>query len=300
MKPLILLWNVLSRSSNDESVLTEPLAYRGWKWLWQRIPSRPVSDTVFDRLEAMSWDVLLVLDACRADVLSTVAKTAVVGSVRSPVSSTPEFLDEARRHRLFEGTIYVSANPQTGDRSPGSDLTLIRSYEDGWDDTLETVPAPHVLAEIRDRLGEGRPIVGHLMQPHYPHICEIDGRTMPVPNGLHPQAFDRSWLADQNVQAVLATGAFDLSDARRSYEACVDYAWSHVSSFAAELASEGYRVVITADHGELFGERGFVEHPVGVQIGPLVRVPWVVFEPVSATDRQPNVAEQLEALGYRE
>lgn len=297
---LVRLWHSLGRSSAGDPSPSEPFAYRGWKWLWQRLPSKSPRVDLFDRLESTDWDVLLILDACRADVLADVATSAVVDTVVSPASSTPEFLDAAHRRGVFDDTVYVSANPQTDDRSPGSDLTLVPVHDDGWNDSLNTVPATNVFERVRAHLDASDPVVGHLMQPHYPHICDIDGRTQPVPNGLHPEAFSNEWLADQTLQAVLASGAFDLGRARRSYEASVEYAWRKASAFASELAAGGMRVVITADHGELFGERGFVEHPVGVRIGPLVRVPWVVFEPVSGVERERAPGEQLTALGYRE
>ena len=34
------------------------------------------------------------------------------------------------------------------------------------------------------------------------------------------------------------------------------------------------KIVITADHGEAFGEKGVLGHPYGVHIRELVEVPW--------------------------
>lgn len=262
------------------------------------MPSFERGPDLFDRLQAVDWDVLLILDACRFDVLSAVAETAVVRPVRSPASSTPEFLEHARERGVFEGATYVSANPQTGKKRPGEDISLRPVYEEAWENRLGTVPAERVFRAVRNELDESNTVVGHVMQPHYPHICRIDGHTLPVPNGLHPREFKDSNLEASGLQALLASGAVNLDRARRSYEICVRYAWESASSFAASLASEGYQVAVTADHGESFGERGFVEHPVGIRIDPLVTVPWVTFGSGSNEGDQTGTEDQLKALGY--
>jgi glucan phosphoethanolaminetransferase (alkaline phosphatase superfamily) len=38
------------------------------------------------------------------------------------------------------------------------------------------------------------------------------------------------------------------------------------------------RVVVTADHGEAFGEEGVWEHHIETHIPPLVEVPWLEVE----------------------
>lgn len=298
MQLLSSLWTAPRKLTGSERI-SEPFPYRAWKWAWQKLPARRRADSLFSRLNEVDWDVVLILDACRYDALQKVADEAVVDSVYASVSSTPEFLDAAKELEVFENAAYISANPQTKDRSPGTDIDLIPTYEELWDERLDTVPASPVLETVRDEVSDTKRVVGHLIQPHYPHICEIGGQTVPVPDGLHPQAHGMKWVAGNGFQEILASGQVDLSTARESYDACVDYAWDNASAVAANLAEEGYRVVITADHGECFGEWGFVEHPVGVRIKPLVRVPWVVFEPPSATKTHETPTEQLAALGYR-
>jgi hypothetical protein len=83
-----------------------------------------------------------------------------------------------------------------------------------------------------------------------------------------------------------------------------------------ELLLENYdanRVVITADHGEAFGEYGIFGHPIG-SLHPKVRtVPWAVTSATDTRTYEPNTAppstreeatsqnaeETLEALGYK-
>jgi len=70
-------------------------------------------------------------------------------------------------------------------------------------------------------------------------------------------------------------------------------------------------VVITADHGEAFGEMGFYRHPVACPLPIVRKVPWVetsatdteTVDPSApdpeAADTTSSVDERLEQLGYR-
>lgn len=276
----------------------EPFPYRAWKWLLQHKPRIGGRADLFDRLESIDWDVLVLLDACRYDTLDAVADTAVVDCVQSPASATPEFLTKAGRREVFADSVYVSGNPQTDDAYLGENVRHIPVYADQWDDALSTVRPEDIYGAAADEVGDGRPVVAHTLQPHYPHVCEIDGRTVPVPNGVHPASYGGEKLSSGGFQAALASGCVDLETMRKSYVVATRYAWRRASSFAVGMAEEGYRVVISADHGELFGEYGLVEHPVDVRLPKVERVPWVVFEPGTDATTEDDVTGRLEALGY--
>jgi hypothetical protein len=303
---LLGLWRALGRGLPGGDDRTEPLPYRAWKRLWQlRSRSRGGwRSDLFDRLAAVDWDAVIILDACRRDVLASVADDAVVGRARSPATATGSFLRRARDRGLFADATYVSGNPQSGDHPPGA-ADHVPVYDDGWDDDLATVPPAAVYDAARDRLDRGERVVAHTIQPHYPHVCEVDGRLLPVPEGVHPRYLDDEADRDRKLQVLLANGRIDPDRTERSYRSSVAFAWRAASAFAAALAAEGRRTVITADHGELFGEYGFVEHPVDVNVRPLVEVPWVRFEPAPAGgaeggDGDAAVADRLAALGYAE
>lgn len=298
-KTLLDTWQLFASDEKQRGSLQEPFLYRAWKWLWQRVPTRQSPD-LFDRLQAVEWDVLILLDACRYDVLSDIATNVVVDRARSPASATPGFLKAARSTDAFEDTVYVSGNPQSGKRLPSRNCNHVPVYETEWDDDLSTVRPERVYDAVQDHVDGDDPVVAHTLQPHYPHICDIDGRTMPVPGGVHPRFFADEWYKGEKLQAMLANGLIDIDRARRSYEVSVRYAWDRASEFAAELVEDGHRVVVTADHGELFGQRGLVEHPVGVSVDPLVSVPWVVFEPGTTVESPETVSDRLVALGYAE
>jgi len=286
--------------SSGENPDTEPISYRAWKYLWQQLPS-PKSGNLFNRIERTDWDLLVILDACRFDTLRAVSDCCVVGKAISPASSTPEFLRQASERGVFDDTTYVSANPQVKNHPPTIDSNIVDVSETRWETGLGTVPLVDILGESEERLRKGNRVVAHTLQPHYPHVCELDGRTRPVPNGLHPTQRD-VLTPNTQFQAVLANGLIDLGEARDSYRIAAEHAWHRASETAMDLSKDGYTVIITADHGELFGEWGFVEHPVGVRIQELVSVPWVQFNPdmyLRDQDAKHSADERLEALGYK-
>jgi hypothetical protein len=276
----------------------EPVSYRAWKALWQRLPSRTTPD-LFDRIEETDWDLLVILDACRYDTLARVADNAAVERAVSPTTNTQVFLERAAERGCFEGATYVSANPQTDKRSPGDGIEVVKLYESEWDDALSTVPPAPVYDTAISRLERGDRVVAHTVQPHYPHVCEIGGVVRPVPGGLHPRGLPFATDDAMKMQTILSSGAMDLGRARRSYRAATVFAWRAASETAARLAADGYDVVVTADHGELFGEWGFVEHPVDVNLDGVLSVPWVEFSSSAVADEKAAI-DKLEALGYVE
>ena len=62
---------------------------------------------------------------------------------------------------------------------------------------------------------------------------------------------------------------------RRYYEENLRLALEAVVDLVADLDGT---VVVTADHGEAFGEEGVWEHHVETHIPPLVEVPWLVLD----------------------
>lgn len=275
----------------------EPISYRAWKWLFQHTLTDNWDANLFDRIESVEWDVLIILDACRYDTLFALADWAVVDRAVSPATATGPFLTGARDRGVFDDTIYISANPQSERHIPGDNIDHIPIYNTHWNDRLRTVKADAVYDEVYDLVEDSTRIVAHTVQPHYPHICRIDNRTFPVPNGLHPAELPVNTDEEFRIQSVLSHGLVDLEDVRKSYRISVRYAWETAIRTAAKLVNQGQTVVITADHGELFGEWGFVEHPTNVPLRALIDVPWVVFSPHEHSTST-DLTDRLAALGY--
>jgi hypothetical protein len=279
---------------------TEPKSYQAWKWALQRLSARRYSPTLFERIRRTDWDLLVVLDACRYDVLADLADVAVVDRAISPVCVTQRFVEEVNAAGLFEDAGYVSANPATRNLDVDG-LEHVPLYDTAWDDQLSTVRPSAVYDRAVDRVRDGAQVVAHTMQPHYPHICQVGDEVRSVPGGLHPNTIGATMdeTPAQNIPYAFFTGQFDADRAMQSYRRCTAFAWQRAAERAVELSKDGYTVVITADHGELLGEWGLAGHPWRVRVRPLVEVPWVVISPEKqAADHEDTVNEKLEALGY--
>lgn len=288
-----------------DSTPTEPLTYRAWKGLLRVLTRRWSGSDQHERLNALDWDVLLVLDACRQDVLREVADWPI-GACSSPATMTDEWLAAASDSRILENATVVSSNSHYAEHELGL-RDLQQLWETEWVDRLGNVPPEPVLTRLDDSIDDGHiPIVGHIGPPHAPYIARIGGEWFPV----FPELTEWHWDPDReefeqlSQQAAMATGVVDLDRAIRGYRASVRSVWNVVSEYVARWARDGLTVVVTADHGETFGRvRDFrlVEHPSGCYVPPLTRVPFAVFQDGERRGAAPKTNEEtLKALGYTE
>ena len=265
--------------------------------------------TVYDR----SWDVLVVLDACRADLLRSVAPDYDfldgVESMRSVGSSSSEWLENT-----FQGnpetneTVMVTGNTWT-DRYLDADgfRALDEVWKYAWDDNLGTVPADAVTdrAIAMARTHDPDRLVVHYMQPHHPFVPDpLAGDDGIVRSGSHSSR-SNPWIS-------LRDGAVSRDRVWDAYEANLRYALDSVAVLRENVTG---RVALTADHGNLFGEWGLYGHPMHAPVPALLAVPWAE---TTATDRdthQPTLdppeplpvsrvygaegdSDRLSALGY--
>jgi len=269
------------------------------------------------RVMEEDWDNLLVLDACRYDMFAERIEGA--GTLESRISlgsSSEEFMERNFVGEQFHDTVYVNANPYIP--RLGLDEETFHAVVDclgEWDEELQTV-RPETVSQAAREADERYPdkrLVVHYMQPHAPFIGER-GREM-VGGG---------WTMDHDVEA--EPGIWNqLRDGRdvplevvwEAYNENLDVVLAEVEPLLNELSGKS---VITADHGNLVGERlGPVPtrrkygHPYGVHTEELVKVPWFVVEgdarktvraepPVKGDGEGISGAEledKLAALGYR-
>lgn len=296
-------------------------AYLLYMKAWLAISSRyPIGTNVFER----DWELLIVLDACRVDALQEVASEYdfldSIDSIRSVASTSDVWMAQTftGKHRAeIQRTAYISANAYAKrvieDRElPGSanltdwDVVFPEDFlllDQAWEHQVNHT-YPHMLSEdLTDRAitvgrehNPPRQIV-HYLQPHEPYIA----------NSIKQDRKMREYeedplgsLRDGNVSRSVVWNAY-LDDLRR----CLDHVETLLQSIDAD------RAVITADHGEAFGEWRTYGHLCG-NLHPVVkRVPWVetsasdsgqyqpVFEYESDQSQSLNVDQQLEDLGYK-
>ncbi len=270
----------------------------------------PYGTNVYDR----EWDVLVVLDACRADALRAAAPdTALfdtVSTVRSVGSSSSEWLTNTfSGHPETAHTAMVTGNTWT-DRYLDADAfaALDEVWKYAWDEALNTVPAGAVTDRAVALARESAPerLVVHYMQPHHPFVPDpLDGDGGLARTGSHSNTAN-PWVA-------LRRGELSVDRVRAAYRANLRYVLREVESLVENVDG---RVAITADHGNLFGEWGLYGHPMHTPVPALLSVPWAETSGVDTGQREPDLTPpeplpvervygahsdeaRLGALGYR-
>ncbi len=264
-----------------------------------------------DPVLAADWDVLVVLDACRADLFEAVVDGGdydglSAGETRiSPASSTDEWLRKVfvpADDRELASMGYVSGNPYTAkvlDADRFAALDEVWRY--AWDDDLGTLRPRHVTNRAVELGREHDPerLVVHYMQPHFPPLSEGGGVAL-------------SEFGDEpmGIWDELRFGWRSRESAWESYRSNLEAVLEEVEVLLSNVEAD--RVVVAADHGNAFGEHHIYGHPSGVAVPCLREIPWCV---TSATDRgtregrsydrsigadadEDIVADRLRNLGY--
>ncbi len=222
------------------------------------------------------WSALIILDACRLDAFQSTWPGS--SSIVSPGSCTLDwvkanFVKNPRAHTLADVTT-VTANPYTSKEYFETKgwtypfAACISPWKQGWDMELDTVPPETVVeATIQAHERGSDRLLVHFLRPHAPFIGEPSLSLKPGPEPELPIGFGvgaATWRA-------IAAGTVSVDEARAAYHGNLRLVLRSVKRLLGVL--EG-RVVITSDHGELFGEYGLYGHPAGVLIPALVNVPW--------------------------
>lgn len=223
------------------------------------------------------WDYLIILDACRYDSFKEVNwLEGDLEKKKSKGSTSVEFLNRNFTDYYYN-TVYVSANPFV---SPHPSSAHFQREPFNSEDHFPYVNQvfmndEHLIEENGVVMPEGvteealktvneypdsRMIV-HYMQPHGPFIGE------------------HSILDEKGLET---TGYNEMRDAglswrqiKQVYNANLRRALESVEELIESLDG---KVVITADHGEMLGEKGLYSHPHGVYFKELVEVPWFVVD----------------------
>lgn len=268
------------------------------------------------------WDNLLMLDACRYDLFKEAADLPGITSKRQSMdSATPGFLRRTFDGGTYHDIVYITANPYVNVVLPEDTFHAVDNvWQDAWDCDLNTVH-PNVMAERAREAAAVYPnkrLLVHFMQPHYPFVGDIrlEGEST---FGVRNQAMTGDTLGaeDRAPTPFDKLQSEDLSQAEvwEAYESNLKYALPYIENLMTEL--EGLNVV-TADHGNAFGERAWpfpirvYGHPLGVKIPVLTEVPWVEYqngrrkeisvELPKKTENQADtdVTKRLRHLGYAE
>jgi len=281
---------------------------------------------VYDR----DWDVLILLDTCRVDALRQVSPNydflSNIGSIYSIGSTSSEWIAQTFSHEYSEeisNTAYISGNgwaeeiienrvtPEDHGNSKlsFSDWTIAEPEDFLFlDQAWRYEPEPrfeHGLGHPKPRYVTDRALLAmekynpdrliiHYSQPHSPYTSKA------IEEERDLRRYERSPF-----EYLQSGGNRDV--VWDTYIDHLKYVLDDVELLLDNMDAE--EVIISADHGEAFGEWGIYGHG-HMLLHPHVRkVPWArtsatdsgEYEP-SVTDnlsQEASVTEQLEALGYK-
>lgn len=297
------IWELPWRVSNQLNL---------WHLNERAVRYNPNGVSIFDR----DWDNLVILDAARYDEFA--ARNTIDGNLddhRSLGAGSHEFVRANFEERTdLLDTVIVTANAyyEKVRQEQGYDIhdievvteyrynDLQRRFADagrvGWNMPQPVTEAAKVAAE---RYPNKRLIV-HYHQPHSPYIG---------PTGI--EYFDElpHKLAYKRNKKIMVSDEI----LRQAYRENLDIA---VEAAAELIETLDGRTVVSADHGEMLGERGplipirYYGHMTGLYTDELTRVPWLVVDsperksitsdPPSRIDTQSmsEIEERLRSLGY--
>ena len=214
------------------------------------------------------WDYLIVLDACRYDTFKEIYKDYFPNAVlKKKISKGAHTKEWAKKNfkEFYKDVVYVSANPliSTYDNNgnfKGTDHFKIEPVWDyGWDDKLDKVPTKKVnQAALKTKKDyEDKRMIIHYLQPHEPWIGK---------SKLKENFYLKKNLRGAHIKKP------NLSKAKKAYKDNLKLVLKYVSDLVKNLDG---KIIITADHGESFGEKLIFEHFSGVYTKSLTEVPWL-------------------------
>ncbi|MUV50090.1 hypothetical protein GJ630_10500 [Haloarcula sp. CBA1122] len=282
------------------------------RYYFTQLKTKPYNNRgieIFDE----DWDNLLLLDACRYDIFDEIhSLPGHLEQRESKASETVGFLTSNFSDKDLRDTVYVTANPQLyrhWDEIEPNLHEIINVWDQaGWDDELGTV-RPETTTEYAVQAAEeydDKRLIVHYIQPHYPFL------TTDV-------TFDKGHLEseedEENLWYRKLYGELDIeaNELWNLYTETLKQTLPHVERLIKSLQG---RSVVTADHGNMFGERSFPipirewGHPHSIFTEELVSVPWLVVgsderreivaeDHVATTDIASDVSDRLQQLGYR-
>ncbi|MFC6765367.1 hypothetical protein [Natrinema soli] len=247
------------------------------------------------------WDNLIILDACRYDIFEKYADTLPgnLSVVQSRAGTTEEFLRGNFQDAGLNDTICLTTNAWyeklRDDLNAGFHQLEYREYNTPQklaDDALEL-----------EKSHKDKRFIIHFLPPHTPYVGPTADKHLPPYEDQHGilSDFYQNDVSEETIQKAY----------RENIERVLPEVKRLVGSFTG-------KTVVTADHGELLGDRiGPIPirewgHYKNLYVSELIKVPWLVVESDTrkdivaeeTNDRQDGrlsetVDDRLEKLGYK-
>lgn len=313
---------------------------------WNTVTSRrPIGTNVFDR----DWDLLVILDACRVDALRTVSESVPwlddVQSIRSVGSMTPEWMLNTfteNRQEVVGETALVSGNiwsqrifeDRIHEHRDHDHEALLRGYPD-WtpvsaedfgyleqvypftEEVLRLHPEgqiPHIVTDRAIAVGRERSfdrMIVHYGMPHLPFIADALDWTPgehSVEELMTGLGVVRELKSEEKSYDPAKRGDVSVEMVRKAYLRNLRLVLEYVEILLDNVDAE--KAIISADHGEGFGENGAWAHSFGWPLSPVKTVPWASatgtdrhtyrsrHDPFERTPTEEEQEELLKDMGY--
>lgn len=224
------------------------------------------------------WDNLIILDACRYDYFEEYyEQVGLNGKLESRISRGSTSREWARGN--FHGedkfdSIYISHNswPQKIRRELGENHRSLYHVEIIQDNYREKGHMRDACDKLFSRSLElqaeypNKRLIIHYIQPHRPYV---DANGDIILDYKHTSVTE------------LKRNGVSRGDFRDAYRTTVIHILNHIKGLLGELMG---KTIISADHGELLGDRmspipyPSYGHPEGVYTEDLVKVPWFIVD----------------------
>jgi hypothetical protein len=204
-------------------------------------------------------------------------------------------------------TLHVTANTASERAlTPEDFLHLEEVWRDGWDSSHKTI-LPETVTDraiaLHREFDPERTII-HYMQPHTPFV--------PFPDVTASQVTGPGIEGNYGKNVPELAEEYTREEIWKFHIENLRYVLDDIKTLLSNI--NGDRVVISADHGQAFGEEGVWGHPRGSTVDSVREVPWCVTsasdsgdyipeyeltEPRSEGDEDLSVEEKLKFLGYK-
>lgn len=249
---------------------------------------------------ASDWDTAIILDACRYDTFAECNRYDGELTQETAVGSeSREYFQEVFQTNTHHNIVYVTGNPYVTilEENTFHDVYL----DEAWN-TAGTASNPDRVTDAAIRAHEEHPnkrIVVHYMQPHLPIVAP---EWKSINDNIY--YYKGEYFPGSEIS---------IKSLKMAYKANLEYVLDYVDKLLASIVG---KVLITADHGELIGDRqrpipiqGFNHHEF-LYLKGLLEVPWIQINngPRRETYAEKPTGEieiseqekedQLRALGY--
>lgn len=232
----------------------------------------------------LEWDTIVILDACRYDIFEEVITkfkgiNGKLTHIESRGSHTYDWIKNNFSHKeKYNDLVVVAGNPHYSNiilkrmlgKNPFFHVEQVWQYD--WDEMLETVhPAKVTDAAInmRKKYPNKRMII-HYMQPHHPFITTKLGCDSKLAGAANEKNIIMG-SSDRTIWEEVVDGSITVEEVKSAQKEDLKLVLKEIKRLIPNLNG---KVVISADHGDCYGEYGLYAHPGGCRIAPLIKVPW--------------------------